>query len=392
MNARVVTAQDVASRLADGGSWPVDVVRTPTRWLVAGDPQTTTGRFFSVLERHGALADDGLLRADVGLVSMGDHFDFLMGHPEAERAGREILSWLAAQPNTVVLAGNHDVARVAELAFETDGSFAEARELARRMWETHEAGDLAKASVLADAFRERFPRIPSPSMVLRDFASFSVAQRTLVESVLLSGKMRIAAVGRRGRTPLLLTHAGVTKREMALLGAEGPLDPLAIAGRLASTLSSSIAAVRSSWESGTRRALDLEPLHVAGIGGKEGGGLLYHRPARPDREGADPEWEYDPKAPRRFDPRSLPLGLAQVVGHSGHARCVRSLGDWVSEEARADHVPLRTLRVGSTGVRYESGAREHVEGEASLVMVDAGFADAPLDTIALLEVDEVVVP
>jgi hypothetical protein len=48
--------------------------------------------------------------------------------------------------------------------------------------------------------------------------------------------------------------------------------------------------------------------------------------------------------------------------------------------------------VGSTAVHYEAGVRDHVEGEASLVMVDAGFADAPLETIALLEVDEVGVP
>ena len=43
-------------------------------------------------------------------------------------------------------------------------------------------------------------------------------------------------------------------------------------------------------------------------------------------------------------------------------------------------------------VTYEAGVSAALEGEATLVMVDAGFADAPLETIALLEVDDVVVP
>lgn len=364
----------------------------PSRWLVTGDPQTTTARFFEVLDRHGALGPDGLLREGVGLVSMGDHFDFLMGHPESEAAGREILAWLAAQEHAaLVLLGNHDVARVAELAFETDASFAEARALAQRIWDAHEAGRLTEASSLVKVFHEAFPRIPGPGMVLRDFASFSVAQRELVERVLLSGRMQIAATATRGRDAMLLTHAGVTHREVLLLASE-TVAPSALAMRLTEHLTAALAAVRDSWQRDERRSLSLEPVHVAGFAGTEGGGLLYHRPARSDREGADLEWESCVTSPRRFDPRNLPRGLVQVVGHSGHGRCIKSLGDWVTEAAKAPHVPLRTLHVGDWGVAYEPGVLVPVPGEATVWMVDAGFADAPLETITLLEVDDVQLP
>ncbi|CAN5920191.1 hypothetical protein BH11MYX4_BH11MYX4_05410 [soil metagenome] len=41
-----------------------------------GDPQTTFANVLGILGSHDLLGDDGYLRDDVGLVSIGDHFDF----------------------------------------------------------------------------------------------------------------------------------------------------------------------------------------------------------------------------------------------------------------------------------------------------------------------------
>lgn len=363
--------------------------RSPTRWLVAGDPQTTSARFFSVLDRYGALGPDGLLADGVGLVSIGDHFDFLMGSPEAEPAGREILSWLAHQPSSVVvLLGNHDVARVAELARTSDAAFAEAK-IAARALEGARRSDPpdAGSDALREHFFERFPDIPSPGMALKDLASFSEAQRALVQRLLADGTFRLAALATlHGRTALL-THAGVTRREVDILGCAD--DPRAIKDALDSWLARALARVSSSWQRGEAAALDLAPLHVTGFARREGGGMLYHRPARADREGVDAEWEQASDAPRRFDPRSLPRGLVQIIGHSGHARCARDLPGWVAEGAERDGVPLRTLAVARDVPRYEAGIQVPVEGEATVYMIDPGFAHEPLEALAVLEVDGV---
>ena len=44
-----------------------------------------------------------------------------------------------------------------------------------------------------------------------------------------------------------------------------------------------IAVLRADWERGAATPLSLEPLHLAGIAGEEGGGLLYHRPTNPSK-------------------------------------------------------------------------------------------------------------
>ena len=216
----------------------------PSRWLVAGDPQTTPERFFTILDRYGALGPDGLLAEGVGLVSIGDHFDFLMGVPEAEPAGREILSWLAHQRSSVVvLLGNHDVARVAELARTSDAAFAEAKVAARALEAAHRRAPRDKAEVdgLLERFFHRFPDLPSPGMALKDLASFSEAQRALVQHLLADGPFRLAALATlHGRTALL-THAGVTRREVDLLGCAD--DPRAIEESLAAHLAGALARV-----------------------------------------------------------------------------------------------------------------------------------------------------
>lgn len=386
--SHVQAAELAASRL-ERNELVVPPREVPTRWFVVGDPQTTPRRFFSVLDRFGLLGSDGLLTPGFGLVSMGDHFDFSMGAPEAEQAGREIFAWLVAQgPSTRVLAGNHDIARVAELAFESDETYARAKREAAILRDRHSEGRKEEVHELVERFFADHPHLPSPGIVLKDFASFSEAQRDRVEKALVAKRLRLAVVVEIHGANALLTHAGVTPRELRLL--DVPADPFAIARALDAALSAAVARVESAWGEGARARLELEPLHVAGRSRREGGGLLYHRPARRDREGADPEWEFAPDSPRRFDPRDLPRGLVQMIGHSGHARTVRALPGFVAQGSEREGIPLRTLSALDESVRYEEGIRSPVPGAATVYMVDPGFAHEPLETIAPLEVDRIL--
>jgi hypothetical protein len=385
----VVAAVRMARAVEEGKAAPPRARPPATRWLVAGDPQTTPTRFFTVLDRHGALGPDGLLAEGVGLVSIGDHFDFLMGAPEAEPAGREILAWLAYQrPSVVILLGNHDVARVSELAVLSDADFAEAKAAAQAIARAERAEQAAEVEARLTRFFERFPDIPSPGMVLKDVASFSEAQRALVQRLLLDGTLRLAALARVHGQLSLLTHAGVTQRELSILGCAA--DATAVKRALDARLAQALGSVAPRWQRGERVALDLAPLHVSGRARREGGGLLYHRPVRSDRPGADAAWELAPDAPRRFDPRALPRGLVQVVGHSGHSRTARDLPGWVARGAEREGVSLRTLAVAGDAPRYEAGIQPAVAGEATLYMIDPGFAHEPIEAIELLAVDDVL--
>lgn len=66
------------------------------RWFAMGDPQTTFDKVLGILEGHGLLGEGRRLRDDVGLVSIGDHFDFDQRHTgttlaDAGRDGTKIL-------------------------------------------------------------------------------------------------------------------------------------------------------------------------------------------------------------------------------------------------------------------------------------------------------------
>ena len=90
------------------------------------------------------------------LVSIGDHFDY--DHKDPITAGQEglrLLRWLADHDPAQVqlLLGNHDAARVMELAALTDDEFAVAR--------TCDAATLPA----------RFPALPPHGVLARDYAS-----------------------------------------------------------------------------------------------------------------------------------------------------------------------------------------------------------------------------
>src|SRR5207244_1803045 len=81
------------------------------RAAAVGDPQAPVETFFAILDRHGLLAGDGRLAADVSLVSMGDHFDW-GGRGDRGRArasGLEILAWLAARGLATFSAEQRDL-------------------------------------------------------------------------------------------------------------------------------------------------------------------------------------------------------------------------------------------------------------------------------------------
>ncbi|HET9620764.1 MAG TPA: hypothetical protein VFP84_05340, partial [Kofleriaceae bacterium] len=119
--------------------------------------------------------------------------------------------------------------------------------------------------------------------------------------------------------------------------------------------------------------------------GEEGGGLLCHRPLHPERGAGRRAWQLAPDRPRRFDPRTLPRGLHQVVGHTGHAQCLRELAGWDTAAARAHGAGgIRTLRVADDGVTYDVGLAAPAAGVADLILIDGGLWRAPVADVALL--------
>lgn len=358
----------------------------PARVVAIGDPQSSTERWFGALAAHGLLGEDGWLRPDVRLIAMGDYFDYHV--PERDRARVEgvlILGWLAAhaRAHVTVLLGNHDAARVMELAAVDDERFRAAAEVAAGIVklprEQRAEGEAA--------FARRFPELATPGYAARDYNAFTVEQRALVQRLLLEGRFSLAAVEEVRGTSALLTHAAVTRRELEMLCLRDE-QPRTIADALEARLAGAVRAVAADWRAGGRAALSLEPLHIAGADGEEGGGLLYHRPADPERPGADAAWEQGARAPRRYDPRTaLPRGLTQVIGHTGHRKATHEMPRWLAPGTDRDPGGVRTLRVAiDRTVTYARGV--HVGGapDAVLVMIDPEmhYVPGPAD-VAILE-------
>jgi calcineurin-like phosphoesterase family protein len=348
-----------------------------TRTFVMGDPQGPFAKLIEVLDHHAAL-DGDRLASDVVLVSIGDHFDYdICDWQTAGQEGLRFLRWLVSHDPAQVklLLGNHDASRVMELVAVSDERFAAARTFA---WALH--GDPARDA----RFLAAFPELLTADLVRRDFASFSVEQRALTIELLLAGRFDLALVGALpdGREALL-THAGVTTRELGMLGA--PAEPRAIADALQAALAGAIDRVRDDWTRGIPTPLSLEPLHIAGIPGEEGGGLLYHRPTNPDRRGADQAWQFAPDRPRRFDPRTLPPGLTQIVGHTNHSKCLTELDGWATAAACGrTHGGIRTLRFAGQTVTYDLGVADPAPGVADLILIDGELRRVPAAEVALL--------
>jgi hypothetical protein len=403
--ARAIAERAVATAVAEGavraGSLPVQSgPQRPARWFAIGDPQTGFDHFVGVLAAHALLGNRGWLRPEVGLVCMGDHFDFgaadTLCQTELEAAGREgllILCWLAAHRagQVTILLGNHDAARVMEFCSIDDQSFTVARELALRVHRS----SVPERDALESEFHARFPAIPTPEAARRDFSTFHSSQRAVLERLLSAGRLCLATVGMHRGREVLLTHAGVTHRELELLGLAADAGATTVAEALNLLLRERVGRVALSWQAGVRAPLDLSPLHVTGASRQEAGGLLAHRPAHPDCRGpgadADSPWEFNRERPRRFEPRSLPLGLVQACAHTRGSKSARELAPWATEQATmAQPGQLRSVRVSKTDVVYDAGLLDAQPGDALLYLLDVDLHEAPAGKVELLELQGIV--
>ncbi len=353
--------------------------RPRTRRLAVGDPQAPPERFFAILERHGLLGEDGRLLPAVQLVSMGDHFDWgdRGDRDRASTGGLQLLSWLAAHPSDQVtlIVGNHDLARVGELARFDDASFAEARKEADQIYVP---GGPALDPSVEDGFRRRHPDLPTAEAAARDFATFSTRQRALVEALLRARRFRAALAG-GGR--LLLCHAGVTSDELRELGM-GERES-AQATEVEAALEAALRRAVEAWDG--RSPLAVPGLHQPGSAARgEGRGIVYHRPSDPAREEAH-LFQGPPR--RRFDPRRLPKGLMQCIGHIRDKKCRQLMAGWHDGSAAADG-PLRHLVTDGRAVRYASGVPDpSSEDLAAIAFLDGGMAQAPVDRYELFDLD-----
>ena len=347
-----------------------------TRRLAIGDPQAPLEKFFSILDAHRALTPSGWLADDVFLVSMGDHFDWGKRdqRDQATSEGTALLAWLAlhAPDQVALILGNHDLGRVGELARFSDRTFAVARSEADVIY-----GDGKKEdSALEARFRQLHPDLPTTEIASRDFSTFSVAQRTLVESLLDDKRFRIAyAVSPR----VLLCHAGVTIDELDAIGmselARG--DATLVADALNGVLDDAL----EKWDG--QAPLTLGPLHAPGSAKTgEGRGIFYHRPSNPAFEDAL-LFEGPPR--RRFDPRRLPRGIVQAIGHIRDGKCRTLLRDWHDGAPGVDG-PLRHLVTDGRDVHYGRGVPSRWDkATAGMIFTDNGMSHANASEYELLD-------
>jgi hypothetical protein len=152
-------------------------------------------------------------------------------------------------------------------------------------------------------------------------------------------------------------------------------------------LREAVARVRGAWEGGEHAALSLEPLHLAARDGREGGGMLYHRPSSdPARTGDDA-----PVARRRFPPTELPRGLVQICGHTGHKKCREELAEWLAPSpAPRTHGGLRTLAVGESGIVYSEGVAPARDDDATYYFIDIEMNAPEVEEYPLFALESVV--
>lgn len=343
--------------------------------LAIGDPQAPLESFLSALARRDLLGDDGLLSEDVLLVSLGDHFDW-GGRAQWRQAADDalaLLAWLAAHPpdQVVILLGNHDLGRVGELLHLDQARFEAARDQAAAAYYAPERCAEAEREFLSN-----FPMFPTAESAARDFSGFRVEQRDLVTALLREGRFK---VGFAAAPDLLLVHAGLTHGELESLGV--PPSERHRADVLEEALDSALAQAVAGW---TDAPLALPGLHQPGDAQNgEGGGAFYHRPADP---GAGPPEEFSGPGRRRYDPRHLPRGLTQAIGHVRDSKCRGLMPAWSDGAAARDGV-LRTLLTDGRAVRYHHGVHSREGSQAGLWFLDAGMQHQPPGEVPLLDLD-----
>lgn len=373
--SRIQAALDNAARSAAGAPRSAAAQAAPpsrTRRVAIGDPQADFSRFLAILDHQGLLGTDGWLLPEVQLVSVGDHFDY--GKKAERDAGAQsalrLVAWLAAHPadQVIILAGNHDLGRVGELADFTDATFAQAQAQADGLYDGEDTDEAREREFLA-----RYPQVPTVELVSRDFGNFREVQRAWVTHLLRERRLRVAyAAG----PELLVLHAGVTREDLGTVAL--PEDRHADAPAVAEALNRALDAAVDNWKAGRFTIPGLHHPGSADYG--EGRGIFYHRPSlRPD------EAERTRVTPRRrFDPRRLPLGLTQVLGHTRDKRSRQLL--CLPGEVR-DGV-LRHLVTDGGRVTYAHGTPAKTgPGEAVLVFTDGGMRECPTEAYELFDLD-----
>jgi hypothetical protein len=354
--------------------------RTRRRRIAMGDPQAPFDKVLAILDGQGLLGDEGLLRPDVELVSVGDHFDW--GPREVRSQAREdglrLLAWLAAHPpdQVTILVGNHDLARVGELHHFDEAFFARAQDEADALYfDNLSPGQHDALRGQEASFRDRYA-LPSAEVLARDFAAWSVEQRDLVAAMLRRGRF----VAARAPSPtLLLTHAGVTQDDLDAVGVPRGASALDAAHALNEALARAVA----GWD-GTS-AFAIPGVHRPGNSIEEGRGIFFHRPSNPEgREHLRAELFAGPPR-RRFDPRRIPK-FSQAVGHVGDSKCRELLEAWCEgPPVRAGQI--RQLETDGRDVRYVAGVFTPAEGSGVVVFLDGGMARAPTDAYELWDLE-----
>jgi hypothetical protein len=356
--------------------------------IAIGDAQAPIETFLEILDRHDLLSDDGTLHPDVQLVSLGDHFDW--GRPEeterAAQSGFRLLAWLASHPadQAVLLASNHDLARVGELARFDDAGFAAARAeaLAIRAIPFGTPGRKERRQALLDAH----PEVPSIGVLARDWASFEARQRELVAALLRAERYQAAWAA---ADDVVVVHAAITPDDLDAVGAPEPAPGDARA--VASAVQEAFERAVDAWDG--EEPFSPTPLYRSGsLADGEARGIFVQRPADPDAEANEADL-FDGPPRRRFDPRWLLPGVTLVTGHIRDNKCRELMPEWCDDDDARDG-PLRHLWADRTNVRYERGLPDAATRDAAargdravIVFVDGGMNHTQPAAYELLDLD-----
>lgn len=374
INPRVLKAQHLAQQDGEKPTIERSLRGQRLRRRVAiGDPQAPLLQFLSILEVNHLLGEDGRLAEDVHLVSLGDHFDWGTNaqRKQATREGLELLAWLAAHPadQVTLLLGNHDLARVGEMVRFQNGNFEQVQEEATRIY-TARPWNFRQEK----AFLDSYPSLPSVEIAARDFACFNERQRDLVRSLLLAGRFRAATAF---DVDFLLCHAGFTEANLETAGIRSQAD----AEQVAEAMNKRLDVAVQNWNG--LEPLHIEGLHLPGSGHhQEGKGIFYHRP-----EFVGGSAKPRDSLVRRFDPRTLPKGITQVIGHTRDLKCRKLLGAW-ADSKKTPEGGLRFLRTDGQKVHYAPGVIEKTDAhQGSLIFADANMGSVRASTYQLLDLD-----